>query len=76
MRGVLGTKLTNFEKKTASTLKARAITSHPSVKETQTTAVKSSNLLIKLNCIISNEINTVIVVNNADALQQNIMKAK
>jgi hypothetical protein len=34
--------LTNFEKKTASTLKARAITSHPSVKETQTTVVKSS----------------------------------
>jgi hypothetical protein len=34
--------LTNFEEKIASTLKAWAITSHPSVKETQTTVVKSS----------------------------------
>jgi hypothetical protein len=34
--------LTNFEKKTASTLKAWAITSHPSVKETLTTVFKSS----------------------------------
>ncbi len=35
-------RLTNFEKKTATTLKAQTIMSHPSVKETQTTIVKSS----------------------------------
>jgi hypothetical protein len=34
--------LKNFEKKTASTLKARAFTSHPLVKDTQSTVLRSS----------------------------------